>query len=64
MPLHSIHLKNMLILSKLNVVIIPMIMSFYTKDSYKSIDKHISFLVGRILEQYGIENDLVERWGT
>lgn len=59
-PLSAIHLRNMYNLAKLGVVIFPPIPSFYTKP--KNIDELIEFIIGRILDQIGIESD-IKRWG-
>lgn len=61
-PLSSIHLKNMLFLSNLNVSIIPPMPAFYEKP--KSIEDIINISVGRILSNLNIDNDLYEEWGT
>lgn len=59
-PFNSIHLENMLKLSKLGVNIIPPIPGFYGK--MKTIEDSINFVVGKILDVNKIENDLYERW--
>ncbi|MCS7203667.1 MAG: UbiX family flavin prenyltransferase [Thermodesulfovibrio sp.] len=61
MPLSAIHLENMLKLAKLGVVITPLTLSFYHKP--KTIEDLINFVVGKILDCMGIENDLYKRWG-
>ncbi len=59
-PLNSIHLENMLKLSKLGVNIVPPIPGFYGK--IETIDDSINFVVGKILDASKIENNLYERW--
>ena len=61
-PLSSIHLKNMLFLSDLNVSIIPPIPALYQKP--KNIEDIINISIGRILCSLNIDNDLYEEWGT
>ena len=61
MPLSPIHLENMLKLSKLGVVIMPPIPAFYGKP--KTVEDIVDFVVGRVLDNLGIPNDLFRRWG-
>jgi 4-hydroxy-3-polyprenylbenzoate decarboxylase len=59
-PLSAIHLENMLKLSKLGVVIMPPIPSFYQlPDSIKQL---VEQTAGRALDLLGIENPLFRRW--
>jgi 4-hydroxy-3-polyprenylbenzoate decarboxylase len=60
MPFNAIHLENMLKLSKLGVSIMPPIPGFYNEP--KTIDDIINFIVGRILDNLGIKNNLFKRW--
>ena len=60
-PLSSIHLENMLKLSKIGVSILPPVPAFYNHP--KTIDDMIDFYVARILDQAGIKNNLTSRWG-
>ncbi|HIE27618.1 TPA: UbiX family flavin prenyltransferase [Candidatus Poribacteria bacterium] len=59
-PLSSIHLENMLKLSKLGVCILPAMPGFYHKPH--TINEQVDFIVCKILDQFGIENDLIRRW--
>ena len=59
-PLSTIHLENMLSLSKLGVVILPPMPAFYHKP--KRIEDIIDFVVGRVLDVIGIDHDLYPRW--
>lgn len=59
-PLNNIHLENMLKLSKSGAVILPASPGFYIKP--KSIDDIINFIVSRILDSLGIENNICKRW--
>ena len=61
MPLSTIHLQHQLTLSKLGVVIMPASPGFYHEP--KSIDDMVDFVVARIMDQLGIENRLMARWG-
>jgi 4-hydroxy-3-polyprenylbenzoate decarboxylase len=59
-PLSSIHLKNMLFLSNLNVTIMPPMPAFYQKP--KTIEDIINNTVGRILASLNIDSDLQHEW--
>jgi len=61
-PLSPIHLKNMLYLARLGVVILPAAPAFYFKP--RTIDDLANFIVGRILELFGIEHNLYKKWGS
>jgi 4-hydroxy-3-polyprenylbenzoate decarboxylase len=61
-PLHAVHLENMAKLSRLGAVILPAMPGFYHKP--ESIDDLVNFVVGKILDQLGVENRLFERWGS
>ncbi|MFT5872356.1 MAG: 4-hydroxy-3-polyprenylbenzoate decarboxylase [Clostridium sp.] len=59
-PLSSIHLKNMLFLSNLNVMIIPPMPAFYQRP--KTIEDIVNITVGRILTSLDVESDLYHEW--
>lgn len=59
-PLSSLHLKNMIALSDLNVTILPPMPAFYNKP--KTIDEIVSNTVGRILSSLSVENNLYNEW--
>lgn len=59
-PFSRIHIENMLKLSKMGVVIHPALPSFYNNP--ESIDEMVDHSVGRILERFGIDNNLMKRW--
>jgi 4-hydroxy-3-polyprenylbenzoate decarboxylase len=56
-----VHLENMLKLSQMGAVILPASPGFYHKP--RSIDDLVDFVVARILNQLGIEQQLLARWG-
>jgi 4-hydroxy-3-polyprenylbenzoate decarboxylase len=59
-PLSSIHLENMLKLSREGVVILPAAPGFYHRPS--TIAELIDFVVARVLDQLEIEHDVGRRW--
>lgn len=61
MPFSTIHLENMLKLSQMGVTIMPASPGFYHQP--KTIDDLIDFVVARILDHIGVDQQLVERWG-
>lgn len=61
-PLSAIHLENMLKLARLGVVMLPATPGFYQRP--QSLDDIVDFIVARILDQLGIEHDLLPSWGT
>jgi 4-hydroxy-3-polyprenylbenzoate decarboxylase len=60
-PFSTLHLENMLTLSKMNAVILPANPGFYHRP--QSVDAVIDFVVARILDQLGIQHTLMARWG-
>ncbi|MBW4055707.1 MAG: UbiX family flavin prenyltransferase [Proteobacteria bacterium] len=61
-PLSDIHLENMLKLSRSGARIIPAMPAFYGRP--ESVLEMVDFVVGKVLDQLGVENDLYKRWGT
>lgn len=60
-PFSAIHLENMLKLARLGVVILPANPGFYHRP--ERVADIVDFLVARILDQLGIAQALVPRWG-
>ncbi len=60
-PFSAIHLENMLKLSKLGVTILPPNPGFYHQP--QTTGNLVDFIVARILNQLGIEQNLLSRWG-
>lgn len=61
-PLSKIHLENMSKLAGLhNITIMPAMPGFYHKP--KTMDDLIDHVVGKVLDQFGIEHGLFQRWG-
>lgn len=60
-PYSDIHLENMLKLSRMDAVIVDANPGFYNQP--QSIDDLVDFVVGKILDQLRIDNELQPRWG-
>jgi 4-hydroxy-3-polyprenylbenzoate decarboxylase len=60
-PFSTLHLENMLKLSRMSAVILPANPGFYHRP--QSVEDIIDFIVARILDQLGVEHALMERWG-
>ena len=61
-PFSAIHLENMLKLARLGVVILPPNPGFY--HGVSEVAELVDFIVARILDQLGVDNDLSPRWGN
>jgi 4-hydroxy-3-polyprenylbenzoate decarboxylase len=61
-PFSSVHLENMLKLSRLGVIILPPNPGFY--HGVSEVSELVDFIVARILDQLGIDNNLSPRWGS
>jgi 4-hydroxy-3-polyprenylbenzoate decarboxylase len=61
-PFSTLHLENMLALSRMNAVILPANPGFYHRPQH--VEDIIDFIVARILDQLGIEHTLMARWGN
>ena len=61
-PYSAIHLENMLTLTRAGAVVMPASPGFYHRPT--SIDQLVDFIVARVLDHLGVEQDLVPRWGT
>jgi flavin prenyltransferase len=60
-PLSVIHLRNMLTLREAGATILFLAPGFY--NAAETIDDLVDFIVGRALDQLGLENALTKRWG-
>lgn len=60
-PLSAIHLENMLRVTRAGAIVMPAAPGFYHRPA--SIDDLVNFIVARVLDHLGIEQDLVARWG-
>ncbi len=60
-PFSEIHLENMLALTRMGAVILPPVPAFYNRP--KDVDDIIHHIVGRLLDQFGLELPGMSRWG-
>ena len=60
-PLSTVHLRNMLSLSELGVVVLPASPGFYQNP--QTINDLVDFVVARIMDQLGLQQNLLARWG-
>jgi flavin prenyltransferase len=60
-PLHLGHLRNMVAVTEMGGIIHPPVPAFYHKP--KSLDDMVDETVGRLLEGFGFETDLLKPWG-
>jgi 4-hydroxy-3-polyprenylbenzoate decarboxylase len=59
-PLHSGHLRTLLQLSDMGAVIAPLVPAFYSRP--QSIEALVDHTVGRLLDLFDIQTDIVKRW--
>ncbi len=59
-PLNAIHLENMLALTRAGALMLPPMPAFYNNPA--TTDDIINHTVSRILDQFGLDNDLTKRW--
>ena len=59
-PFNEIHLENMLKLSRMGVVILPPVPAFYNRP--QNLDDMVSYIALRILDQFEIHLDVMNRW--
>jgi 4-hydroxy-3-polyprenylbenzoate decarboxylase len=61
-PLSTIHLENMLTVRRAGATVLFLAPGFY--HGAQSMDDLVDFMVARALDQLGLENALIRRWGT
>lgn len=59
-PLHLGHLRTMTALTEAGAVILPPVPGFYTRP--KTIEDLVDHTVTKILDQFGIDAGLIDRW--
>jgi flavin prenyltransferase len=60
-PLSAIHLENMLAVTRAGAVVLPASPSFYSGPG--TVEQLLDTVVGRVLDQIGVPNQLMARWG-
>lgn len=60
-PYSEIHLEHMLKLTRMGVVVVPASPGFYHRP--QSVEDMVDFIVARICNQLGVEQNLLPRWG-
>ncbi len=61
MPLSAIHLEHMLTLARLGVTVMPAAPGFYHRP--QQVSDLVDFVVARILDHLGLDQQLAPRWG-
>lgn len=59
-PLTTVHLRNMVTVSEMGGIIAPPVPAFYQRP--ESLDDMVDHTVGRVLDIFDIEHELVRRW--
>ncbi len=60
-PLSAIHLENMLTLRRAGATILFLAPGFY--HGAETVDDLVDFVAARALDQLGLDNELIKRWG-
>lgn len=60
-PLGLISLRNMVVVTEAGGIVLPAMPAFYNRP--RTISEIVDFVVGRLCDQLGVENRLLERWG-
>ena len=61
-PLSTIHLENMLTVRRAGATVLFLAPGFY--HGAETVDDLVDFVAARALDQIGLENQLIKRWGT
>jgi polyprenyl P-hydroxybenzoate/phenylacrylic acid decarboxylase-like protein len=60
-PLHLGHLRNLVRAAEIGAVVLPPVIGHYYRPG--TVDDVVDHIVGKILDQFGIEHNLYARWG-
>jgi 4-hydroxy-3-polyprenylbenzoate decarboxylase len=59
-PLHAGHLRTMVNLADMGAIVAPIVPAFYNRP--QTVDDIINHTVGRLLDLFDIDTDVVKRW--
>jgi 4-hydroxy-3-polyprenylbenzoate decarboxylase len=60
-PLHEGHLRLMLKATRMGAIIMPPVPAFYHRP--KSLDDLVDQTIGKVLDLFGLDSNLFDRWG-
>lgn len=60
-PLSLVHLRNLVTLAEAGAVVLPANPGFYNRPD--SVEQIVEFVVARVMDQLGVDNELSPRWG-
>ena len=60
-PLSLLHIENMAAVTRAGAVVLPASPSFYSRPA--TVEALLDTVIGRVLDQLGIPNQLMPRWG-
>jgi polyprenyl P-hydroxybenzoate/phenylacrylic acid decarboxylase-like protein len=61
-PLNLIHIRNMETVTLAGATVFPPVLAFYHRP--RTIDDIVAHIVGKILDQFGVQHKLFDRWGS
>ncbi len=61
-PFSLIHLRNLTSLTEAGAIVVPAMPAFYQRP--ETIDDLVNFVVGKVLDQLGVQHELFRRWGS
>jgi 4-hydroxy-3-polyprenylbenzoate decarboxylase len=59
-PLHVNHLRNLVRAAEAGAIVLPPVPGTYARP--KTLEDVVNHTVGKVLDQFGIDNDLFQRW--